>query len=513
MPGAVLARRALIVLIAVAMLFVASAAAAPRAVRAASPGAGMKAVIIVGPTHSLTSTNLSRGEAIAQKAESYGMDVRRVFHPKATWARVLNNIQGAHLVAYLGHGNGWPSPYGPFQENTKNGFGLNTVEGGSASDVTYYGANKIRNNIVLAANAVVLLSHLCYASGNGEPGMAIPGWDVARQRVDNFAAGFLYVGARAVFAYGTGTVVPVVDALFTTDKTMDEIFMTPGAKPQAHYGFVGWDNRRFDSERMPGFRNHLDPDPDKGFLRALTGKLAMSSATWRDGGTTDSGTLAKPTVDAPTATFVAGPKASAKVTVQLTWPASASPNVVAYDLQYSRDGGTWTAVTLPSSGSTSARVALPAGSIYRFRLRARDGAGTVGDWVVTTDRKLVRKQEKSLAVTYQGTWRRVSLSGASGGYVSKSGVGGSGASHTFNGTGVALVSTRGANRGIAEVWLDGVKVATVDLYASSLLPARVVWASERLSAATHTIQVRVTGTKNNASSSFRVDVDAFLTWR
>jgi hypothetical protein len=41
------------------------------------------------------------------------------------------------------------------------------------------------------------MSTLCYASGNGEPGMSIPKEDIARQRVDNFAAAFLGVGARA----------------------------------------------------------------------------------------------------------------------------------------------------------------------------------------------------------------------------------------------------------------------------------------------------------------------------
>ena len=39
------------------------------------------------------------------------MDVRRVFHPHATWDAVMANIQGANLVYYAGHGYGWPSPY------------------------------------------------------------------------------------------------------------------------------------------------------------------------------------------------------------------------------------------------------------------------------------------------------------------------------------------------------------------------------------------------------------------
>ena len=68
-------------------------------------------MIIVGPVESLTSTYLGYGETWAKEAEAQGMDVRRVFSPNATWANVLANIQGANLVVFLGHGNGWPSPY------------------------------------------------------------------------------------------------------------------------------------------------------------------------------------------------------------------------------------------------------------------------------------------------------------------------------------------------------------------------------------------------------------------
>ncbi|HSH21182.1 MAG TPA: hypothetical protein VK992_01015, partial [Candidatus Caenarcaniphilales bacterium] len=64
-------------------------AAAPSTVTDAP--ARLKAVIIVGPTHGFTPSFLERGEALAKSAESYGMDVRRVFHPNATAERVLAN--------------------------------------------------------------------------------------------------------------------------------------------------------------------------------------------------------------------------------------------------------------------------------------------------------------------------------------------------------------------------------------------------------------------------------------
>ena len=45
----------------------------------------LKAVFIVGPTGTLTSMDLTDAESLAEVAESYGMDVRRVFFPHATW--------------------------------------------------------------------------------------------------------------------------------------------------------------------------------------------------------------------------------------------------------------------------------------------------------------------------------------------------------------------------------------------------------------------------------------------
>ena len=147
--------------------------------RPSQPSARWWLSFIVGPSNE-TEQNLKDGEEFAQRAEKYGMVVRRVYHPHATWANVVANIQGANLVAYFGHGNGWPSPYGPFQERTKNGLGLDSYDGAPTTDMRYYGAALIRRHVELAPNAIVALNHLCYSAGNGEPGMEIS--DVGHRR-------------------------------------------------------------------------------------------------------------------------------------------------------------------------------------------------------------------------------------------------------------------------------------------------------------------------------------------
>ena len=93
-------------------------------------------------------------------------------------------------MVYMGHGNGWPSRYrDDLFPPTQNGFGLNPVAGGSDSQHQYFGEQYAGDQIKLAKNAVVLLHHLCYASGNTEPGLPEGTLAQAKQRVDNYAAG------------------------------------------------------------------------------------------------------------------------------------------------------------------------------------------------------------------------------------------------------------------------------------------------------------------------------------
>jgi hypothetical protein len=59
------------------------------------------------------------------------------------------------------------------------------------------------------------------------------------------------------------------------------------------------------------------------------------------------------------------------------------------------------------------------------------------------------------------------------------------------------------------VWIDGVNRGTVDLYNASTLSRRVVF-SQALANGPHTVEIRVLGARNAASSGNRIDVDAFI---
>ncbi len=264
-----------------------------------------RAVIVVGPSHGSTAEYLSGGQLLASQAIAAGMEVTTVFHPHATWERVVSETKGVNLLVYFGHGNGWPSPYAPFQELTKNGFGLDLTAGGSSSAVKYWGGRPIRKSLRLARDAVVVLYRACYAAGNGEMSQAYPSPIVAIQRVDNFAAAFLRpkVGASAVFAFATKQWIDLAAQLMRPNRTMEEILRTRSQKPGWYTsGWVGHDPLYADSQRTPGARLLLDRHVDRGFARALSGNLGMTTDEWRDEGQAPAAPTAPPAPPAPSST-------------------------------------------------------------------------------------------------------------------------------------------------------------------------------------------------------------------
>jgi len=224
-----------------------------------------KVVIIVGATHSATSNYRSIADSAYAEAIQHSSNVVKIYSPNATWSVVKPALQGASVVVYLGHGNGWPSPY-TYDPNftTKDGFGLNASANNGDNNTKYYGEPYIANEIDLAPNAVVLLNHLCYASGNSEPGYAAPSLSVAMQRVDNYGAAFIKAGARAVIAEGHGSVNGMIRDLFTTHQTVVDLWRNQS-------GYNG-NEFSFQSSRSPAYRAFMDPDsPSGGFYRSLVG--------------------------------------------------------------------------------------------------------------------------------------------------------------------------------------------------------------------------------------------------
>jgi len=261
-----------------AVLSIAFALVAALSVANPSPtsAAGMKVVIIVGPVGSSTANYIYNAKKYAAQARSYGANVVEIYSPNATWDRVKAAAQGAKVLIYLGHGNGYPSSYGPFSQYSKDGFGLNRTAGAGNSNTKYFGEYYIRTSIRLAPNAVVILNRLCYASGNSEWGAANPTLSVAKQRIDNFGAGFLRTGAKAVFAEGITDAAFILYGVFKTSRTIGTIF-------QSSSNWSGARDFQFQSVRNAQFRAWSDPYAPSRYYRSVIGNLNLTAAQVRGG--------------------------------------------------------------------------------------------------------------------------------------------------------------------------------------------------------------------------------------
>ena len=128
-----------------------------------------------------------------------------------------------------------------------------------------------------------------------------------------------------------------------------------------------------------------------------------------------------------------------------------------------------------------------------------------------------RFEDTDPSITYSGAWTAQdtirAYSGTSlqtgGGMASRSATAGARAQFAFTGTSVNWVGLRGPWLGLADVFVDGVFAARIDLYSPNDVIQATVFSASGLAAGSHTLRIDVTGEKNPASASAWVIVDAF----
>ncbi|MFN8630976.1 MAG: hypothetical protein U0838_11865, partial [Chloroflexota bacterium] len=291
---------------------------------AAAAPIGPKVAIIVGPAGiGTTSRYRAAAEAAARIAERLTPNVVRVYSPNATWPAVKAAVTGASVVVYLGHGNGFPSRYSDhLLPSSQDGFGLNPAPGSGDAAHQYYGESFV-SGLRLAPGAVVLLNHLCYASGNTEPGLPEGTFDQSLGRADGFAAGFLRAGASLVVAEGHADPGALIEAAIA------------GTAPlAAAWRSAGWGHghlQSYPSARTAGATVSLDPDrPASGFYRSMV--EASSGGTVRPAAVAGQlevlelapPSLAQSGVRFGTASLAAAPMPGKKTSIRIPVTAAAS---------------------------------------------------------------------------------------------------------------------------------------------------------------------------------------------
>ncbi len=106
-------------------------------------------------------------------------------------------------------------------------------------------------------------------------------------------------------------------------------------------------------------------------------------------------------------------------------------------------------------------------------------------------------------------WARVSDPAASEGNYVVSDAPGAEATLSFSGTGLSLRAVFGPTRGRAQIWLDGARLRTVDLYAPTRRFVSIRVASG-LTHGRHVARVVVLGTRHRASQGIAVTIDRWV---
>ena len=81
---------------------------------------------------------------------------------------------------------------------------------------------------------------------------------------------------------------------------------------------------------------------------------------------------------------------------------------------------------------------------------------------------------------------------------------------SFSTSGIRWITRLNSYSGIADVYLDGVKKVSVDLYSPTTKTKQVAYEVTGLSETPHTIRIVRSGAKNPSSSSLNIALDAFV---
>ncbi|MFG2657355.1 N-acetylmuramoyl-L-alanine amidase [Streptomyces sp. NPDC048425] len=190
-------------------------------------------------------------------------------------------------------------------------------------------------------------------------------------------------------------------------------------------------------------------------------------------------------------TFTTAPKLSLRtgtvntssVPVTLGWKATDNTALKSVSLL------TPTTATFGPTTASSSRTAA-SGTASTWSMKADDYAGNTR----TSSASFTPVILQETSATKSGTWTSRSSTSYLGGKSYSSGSKAASLTWTFTGRSASWVASRASSSGQAYVYVDGVKVSTVDLKSSSTLYRQAMWTKSWSSSAKHTVKVVVVGT-------------------
>jgi Tol biopolymer transport system component len=171
-------------------------------------------------------------------------------------------------------------------------------------------------------------------------------------------------------------------------------------------------------------------------------------------------------------------------------------------------GGVAAVFTVDSATQITAVSPAHAEGTVQVRLTARGVSNddTAADDFTYFPATLYQQTDGKIA--YLGPWSVRYATGASGGHFYYSGTTGACALVNFEGQELTWVAKTGPVYGKATVRLDGGDPVTVDLYSAAELFRQEVYDTGVLADGPHTLAIECSGTKNDASAGYFINVDA-----
>ena len=205
----------------------------------------------------------------------------------------------------------------------------------------------------------------------------------------------------------------------------------------------------------------------------------------------------------------------------LGWTASPEGDVVGYRVYRGPVGGTTTAITTaPVTGTSYTDDGLQPGASYRYQVTALDAMGNESPLSGTADVTVtmtavaagVYEDDDTDDILLKGPWNRTASTGANtdsgSSFVTLGDTGY--AEMSFATSGIRWLARTNSSSGLADVYIDGVKQTTVDLYSSTTKYAQNVFEVTGLTETGHTIRIVRTGNKNAASAGRNITLDALV---
>ena len=130
-------------------------------------------------------------------------------------------------------------------------------------------------------------------------------------------------------------------------------------------------------------------------------------------------------------------------------------------------------------------------------------------WNLVDDCEFAIPHENSVVLKYAGVWwqGRIDKNNCFLNTYSLSRDEGATATMHFTGTGLRLFINKTPNSGLLDVYIDNIRVDTIDAYSSELMERQAVFEINSLKFEEHSVQIVVSGNKNPASGNHDVEID------